>query len=364
MKLSAFSTIATGGRINAATGVIHGVSVITEGEAEGHDLWIDEATITKLKELCKGSVKVKINHPKKGESPPFQSTAGNLENFYIDGRQLRADLHLLKSDEFYDKIVEMSEKMPEDFGLSVRIEQEVEKKDGKEFCRPLSIESVDLVDAPAANPNGLFSKPADMEGYCNCGKDGCKKCADYAKKLSEKNKKEKSMSAIIAKALGLSADASEETIALELTKKLDANKPQDLTALEKKVKDAETTLSELQRKGIEQVSLAKKNEIDALMAEAARDGKVVPLDNDDLYTTKDSVHSIHTEPTQLAKMISKLPKGAVALAKKSSIAVPKNGKGEEFNRRTPEGDENMKEFCRQAQANGAEQLTQLIRGNN
>ncbi len=352
MQIAQFSLMATSQRVDSANGVIYGVSVITEGQAAGHDLWIDSASVEKIKELSKGGTKVKINHPQKGENPPFETTAGSLENFRIEGKQLRADLHLLKSDAYFDKIIEMASKMPDKFGLSVRIEQDIEKKDGKEFCRPTAITSVDLVDEPAANPTGLFSKgdkdevKMSADGKTHTKECMCKTCMAYSKKT-------KSMSAIFAKALSLPETATETEIALELTKQLAANKPADLTELQKKIDSASTTLAELQAKNKEGIELAKKNEVAALVAEAGRDGKTIPLSD---------VQLAKMDVVDIKDMITRLPKGTVSLQKKKP-AVPVNDKGEpvQLDRSTPEGRQAVIAFCRERREAGAAQLGQFIR---
>lgn len=135
---------------------ITGVSVITEGPALGHGVMIDAATIESVKacaEQYAGGLKVKMNH---GEGA--DSICGILRNFRVDGAQLRADLRLLKSSDDTPKILEMAEMMPESFGLSISFSGQVEEIDGAKFVRCLEIYSCDIVDEPAANPNGLFSK--------------------------------------------------------------------------------------------------------------------------------------------------------------------------------------------------------------
>lgn len=91
----------------------------------------------------------------------FYHIVGKLENFRIDGESLRADLHLLKTHEQYPRILEMASTMAEAFGLSVSSVATGEKIDGKEYLRCEELNSVDLVDRPAANPTGLFSEPVD-----------------------------------------------------------------------------------------------------------------------------------------------------------------------------------------------------------
>lgn len=148
------------GEIDSAAAVIRGVSVITVGEARGHQLMIDEQTLAEVKaaaETYSGGLKVKTDH-----YSGFNEIVGTLKNFTIDGDQLRADLHLLKNHEATARILEMAELMPDTFGLSISFTGEHEEKSyGAVFARCAEIYSADLVDAPAANPTGLFSAKVD-----------------------------------------------------------------------------------------------------------------------------------------------------------------------------------------------------------
>jgi len=148
------------GTIDAQNAVIAGVSVITVGEAKGHGMQIDEQTLQEVKaaaETYSGGLKVKTDH-----YTGFNEIVGTLKNFVIDGDQLRADLYLLKNHDATPRILEMAELMPDTFGLSISFSGEhEEQEDGVVFARCSEIYSADLVDAPAANPTGLFSAKVD-----------------------------------------------------------------------------------------------------------------------------------------------------------------------------------------------------------
>jgi len=143
----------------ADAGVIRGVSVVTMGEAKGHNLWIDSETLAQFQKLSTGfpnGVKVKSKH-----GTNFDAIVGALKDFRIDGEKLLADLHLIQSHPQFSHIVELAERLPGEFGLSASFEYTKEAKDGKTFARPIWIDSVDMVDEPAANPSGLFSAKVD-----------------------------------------------------------------------------------------------------------------------------------------------------------------------------------------------------------
>ena len=149
------------GTIDAQAATITGVSVITVGEAKGHRMLIDAQTLLQVKEAAEtysGGLKVKTDH-----YTGFNEIVGTLKNFVIDGDQLRADLYLLKNHDATPRILEMAELMPDTFGLSISFSGEHEEQGDTVFARCSEIYSADLVDAPAANPTGLFSAKVDSE---------------------------------------------------------------------------------------------------------------------------------------------------------------------------------------------------------
>lgn len=152
-----FATLA--GTVDAQKGIISGVSVITMGEAKGHNLWIDETTLSQVMaagQAFERGVKVKIDH-KSG----FAGIVGSLRNFRIEGEQVKGDLHLLKSHDAFDNIIELASDIPDTFGLSISFSGKPEKKEARKCARCTELYSIDLVDQPAANPAGLFSVPID-----------------------------------------------------------------------------------------------------------------------------------------------------------------------------------------------------------
>jgi hypothetical protein len=148
------------GTIDAQAATITDVSVITIGEAKGHGMLIDAQTLVEVKaaaETYAGGLKVKTDH-----YTGFNEIVGTLKNFRIDGDQLRADLYLLKNHDATPRILEMAELMPDTFGLSISFTGEHEETDNDVvYARCTEIYSADLVDAPAANPTGLFSAKVD-----------------------------------------------------------------------------------------------------------------------------------------------------------------------------------------------------------
>jgi len=155
------------GIIDYENGVIRGVSLITGGiEAEGHNLTVDDKTLSELQGCAKarGKVPVQLDH-----GSGISGTCGYLTGFRVDGNKLRGDLHLLTSHEETPKILERAEKMPDCFGLSVAFKgppKGVPIGGGKMAARCEKLLSVDLVTRPAAN-EGLFSVPEKVDNSAN-----------------------------------------------------------------------------------------------------------------------------------------------------------------------------------------------------
>lgn len=144
--------------VDSKAAFIPAVSVLTVGKAIGHDFKIDALTLEQVRECgaqFQDGVRVKIEH-----GTGFEAIVGVLKSFRVDGDQLRADLHLIESHAQTPAILEMAEKMPGAFGLSIAFSGETDKS-GAARCTELY--SVDLVDFPAANPNGLFSARVDSK---------------------------------------------------------------------------------------------------------------------------------------------------------------------------------------------------------
>jgi hypothetical protein len=151
-----FFAAATGSQVDRDAGILRGVSVITEGDAKGHGMIVDSITLDQVKasaETYTDGLRVKMDH-----YTGIDAMVGVLRDFVIDGSQLRADLHLLKSHDDFEKILEMAENMPGSFGLSISFsgESEVIEEGQVPSARCMEIYSADLVDQPAANPTGLF----------------------------------------------------------------------------------------------------------------------------------------------------------------------------------------------------------------
>ena len=147
-----------------------GVSILEVGEAKGHDLFVDKVslqTALNLMSKAKNGVKVKMNH-----GSGLDAVVGFARNPRIEGDRLVADLRLLRNSPHYGLIKEMASEAPDQFGVSLAFVNESETINGKDYIRPQSIASADLVSSPAAT-NGLFEemvKFMEKLGYVQGGK--------------------------------------------------------------------------------------------------------------------------------------------------------------------------------------------------
>jgi len=135
MKLAHYSTVAENQKIDSAAGIIYGVSVITLGRAQGHNLQIDGKTLDQILDVAKShkdGIKVKFGFDHKAG---VEDTVGALKNFRKDGEQIRADLHLLQSCSQRQQILEMAEKLPNEFGLSAVFSGDHEEIEKSKFAR-------------------------------------------------------------------------------------------------------------------------------------------------------------------------------------------------------------------------------------
>ena len=132
-----------------------GVSILEVGEAKGHELFVDKKSLEDalaIMKSAKNGVKVKMNH-----GSGLDAVVAFARNPRIEGDKLVADLRLLRNSPHYGLIKEMASEAPDQFGVSLAFVNESETIDGKDYIRPQSIASADLVSSPAAT-NGLFEE--------------------------------------------------------------------------------------------------------------------------------------------------------------------------------------------------------------
>lgn len=176
----------TGGDYGA--GLIRGLSVITRGEALGHGMWVDldflSAVADKINAKPAG-IKGRFTHPGLS-SDGLGKFLGRVKNAVLDGDRVRGDLHIAKTarktpdGDLGEYVMGLAAEDPEAFGTSIvfdhdygeedRFVAEYEDEDGNfkspdadnsnnfYHARLAEIYADDVVDDPAANPDGLFHR--------------------------------------------------------------------------------------------------------------------------------------------------------------------------------------------------------------
>ncbi len=280
--------------IDAAAGVIKGVSVITEGEVQGHDCFADSTTLREVRDVAsafRNGVKVKDGHTSGGTG----AILGSLRCFRVEGDQTLADFHLLKKSNRFEAIIEMAQSIPDQFGFSIDFSGPRPQVEGRNVARCKEIYSIDLVESPAANPRGLFSKDNDPKPMID--------------------------SKFIAKTLGLPETATEQEVMDAFTKRLTAPAAPDLGPIMAKLEKLEkasapgdvaasleklnATVKALETESQTARATFEKTERKALVDQATREGKVIPLDDETIYGT-DKVAAIQL--STLRTMVTKLEK--------------------------------------------------------
>lgn len=175
-------------------GLIEGVSIITTGEALGHELWIDEEflnqTATAIQSAGKAGVKSRFTHPGMS-SDGLGKHLGRINNARVEGSQVIGDLHFAESahktpdGDLAEYVATLVSEDPEAAGLSIVFmrDRDAESRfmldngalldgswlDPSDFKSPdprntenypharlAELRAADLVDEPAANPDGMF----------------------------------------------------------------------------------------------------------------------------------------------------------------------------------------------------------------
>lgn len=171
-------------QFNADATGFQNVSLITGGiEAAGHGLYIDDKSIDDAMRLLLGkSLRAYLKHDGAGTDRLGQEI-GFFSGIYREGQKIKAksfeflDSFKREAGSTYEKLVELAQKVPDQFGVSLVLEYRPVwvMADGSEIpammgdsapsgalrsapsMRIANVMSADLVQRPAANPNGLLS---------------------------------------------------------------------------------------------------------------------------------------------------------------------------------------------------------------
>lgn len=175
-------------KVDREAGTIEQISILTAGEAKGHNMMISQKTLESSITLLIGKqIPAYLSHSG-AMGDRLLTEAGYFSGFYRDKDKIRATRFVALESfkkyepEKYDRLFEIAEVAPQSFGVSIVFEGQLfwEMADGSEVgmdvgleapenarfgmptVRPLKITSADFVDTPAAN-GALFSGKVDIQ---------------------------------------------------------------------------------------------------------------------------------------------------------------------------------------------------------
>lgn len=337
-KSSCFSAIADA-KINRTDGIISGVSVITIGQAKGHGLLIDRHTLETVQAVASefpNGVKVKLRHREQGEHQSvLESVIGLIRNFSISGQKLIGNLHLFKSldEKTKEKVFELAEQMPDQFGLSIDFTGVSETKGNQKFARCQELNSIDLSDKPAANPDGLFSMKSIKYEAGDSGKHAkaCE-CDDCGKPKSMSAEEMATALSAIVKTVQTLADKV-ETLGKPATVTVLSYKDKDGKEIQLSAEQIATQLSTSTQLAADSKKQADENARTMLIEQMGREGRVAKNPATKIAYKLDELRALPLENLQFAAANSPcLPLEAKAVyrgTEKKSPASNPNLKGTE-----------------------------------
>ena len=132
---------------------LNGVSILTVGEARGHNLTIDQTSLEQALKVAQSMKRIKVTM---GHGAPVTGILGYIDNFSIKGDRLMGDLNLFNTNEA-QFVEQLAQVLPEGFGISLTFSGVPEIMGSERFARVTEIYDCSIVSEPAANPAGMFS---------------------------------------------------------------------------------------------------------------------------------------------------------------------------------------------------------------
>jgi len=201
------------------------VSILTIGEAKGHNLLIDQKSLEQALEVANSMKRIKVTM---GHGAEVSGILGYIDGFRIEGERLMGDLTLFNTNEA-QFVQHLAQVLPEGFGLSLTFSGVPEEIAGDRFARVTEIYDISVVSTPAANPAGMFSAftAVDMKKL-------------QMNEASVEVKKEEIAPAVVAEVAAPAVEAPVVEVKAEL-----AEMPADKPADKPEEKMAEPTLTDI-----------------------------------------------------------------------------------------------------------------------
>jgi hypothetical protein len=129
------------------------VSILTVGEAKGHDLLIDQTSLEQALAVAQTMKRIKVTM---GHGAQVDGILGYIDGFVIKGDRLMGDLTLFSTTQA-QFVQHLATVLPEGFGLSLTFSGVPAEMGGNRYARVSEIYDISVVSTPAANPAGMFS---------------------------------------------------------------------------------------------------------------------------------------------------------------------------------------------------------------
>jgi len=129
------------------------VSILTVGEAKGHDLLIDQTSLEQALDVAQTMKRIKVTM---GHGAQVDGILGYIDSFVIKGDRLMGDLTLFSTTQA-QFVQQLAKELPEGFGLSLTFSGVPAEVGGNRYARVSEIYDISVVSTPAANPAGMFS---------------------------------------------------------------------------------------------------------------------------------------------------------------------------------------------------------------
>lgn len=160
--------------VDAAAGIIRGVSIMSVGPATGHGFDIDAATLDTLITAFNALDDPPRAHFTHGDwdTDPAEIVVGRAHNLRRDGDRVRGDMHVAQyanlspRGKLRDFLLAVAAEDPGAIGISIvaafDFERQYDSRGEVErvLARTKFLHAVDFVGDPAANRNGLLSNPS------------------------------------------------------------------------------------------------------------------------------------------------------------------------------------------------------------
>ena len=129
------------------------VSILTVGEAKGHDLLIDQTSLEQALAVAQTMKRIKVTM---GHGAQVDGILGYIDSFVIKGDRLMGDLTLFSTTQA-QFVQQLAKELPEGFGLSLTFSGVPAEVGAYRYARVSEIYDISVVSTPAANPAGMFS---------------------------------------------------------------------------------------------------------------------------------------------------------------------------------------------------------------